>query len=142
MLNPLQIEINDDRILNTLKKHKNNIYYKLTLTGILFPSSVKNDTKHIFVTCRELNSAKAALINGKILNIPGTINLNKINNWEYIKGKSLWVNVNFDEPQQINNIDHLPFSFKTLSLNDMLGFSINLIDDVKSSYRQKAIGKK
>ena len=58
-----------------------------------------------------------------------TWNLNKINNWEHIKGKSLWVNVNFDEPKQINNIDHLSFSFKTLSLNDMLGFSINLIDD-------------
>ena len=95
----------------------------------MFPSSVKNDAKQIFVTCRELNNAKAALINGKIVNILGTINLNKINNWEYIKGKSLWVNDNFDEPKQINNIDHLSFSFKTLSLNHMLGFKINLIDD-------------
>ena len=52
-----------------------------------------------------------------------------MNNLEHIKGKSLWVNVNFDEPKQVNNIDHLSFSFKTLSLNHMLGFSINLIDD-------------
>ena len=42
--NPVQIEINDDQILNILKKHK-NIYYKLAPIGILFPSSVKNDTK-------------------------------------------------------------------------------------------------
>ena len=49
VLNPVQIEINDDRILNIFKKHK-NIYYKLTPIGILFPSSVKNDTKQIFVT--------------------------------------------------------------------------------------------
>ena len=95
----------------------------------MFPSSIKNDTKQIFVTCRELNSTKTTLINGKIINTPGIINSNKINNWEHIKGKSLWVNVNFDEPKQINNIDHLSFSFETLSLNDMLGFSINLIDD-------------
>ena len=56
--------------------------------------------------------------------------LDKINNWEYIKGKSLWVNINFDETNQINNnSEHLSFSFVTSSLNDLLNFSINLIDD-------------
>ena len=128
VLNPVQIEINNDRILNILKKHE-NIHFKLTPIGILFPSSVKNDTKQIFATCRELNNAKTALINRKIVNILGIVNLNKINNWEHIKGKSLWVNINFDDSKKINIIDHLPFSFETLSLNDMLGFSINLIDD-------------
>ena len=128
LLNPVQIEVNNDRILNILKKHK-NIYCQLTPIGILFPSFVKNSTKQIFVTCRELNNAKTALINRKIVNILGLTNLNKMNNLEHIKGKSLWVNVNFDESKQVNNIDHLSFSFKTLSLNHMLGFSINLIDD-------------
>ena len=80
ILNPIEIEINDDRILNTLKKHK-NVYYRLTSIGILFPSSVTNDTKQIFVTCRELNNAKVALINGKTYNILGIINLDKISNW-------------------------------------------------------------
>ena len=56
--------------------------------------------------------------------------MNKINNWEYIEGKSLWVNINFDETNQINNnSEHLSFSFVTSSLNDLLNFSINLIDD-------------
>ena len=128
LLNPVQIEINDDRILNILKNIYIYIYYELILLGILFPSSVTNDTKQIFVTCRELNNVKTALINGKIYNILGIINLNKINNWDYIKGKSLWVNVNFDEPKQINNSEHLSFSFKNFSLNGLLDFSINLID--------------
>ena len=39
----------------------------------------------------------------KKYNILGIINLNKKNNWEYVKGKSLWVNVNFNETDQINN---------------------------------------
>ena len=78
-LNPVQIKINDDQILNILKKHK-SIYYKLTPIGILFPSSIKNDTEQIFVTCRELNNTKTTLIYGKIVNILGIINLNKINN--------------------------------------------------------------
>ena len=115
VLNPVQIEINDDRILNILTKHK-KIQYKLTSLGILLLSSVTNDTKQIFVTCRGSNNAKTALINGKIYNILGIINLNKINNWEYIKGKSLWVNINFDETNQINNNNkHLFFSFVTSS---------------------------
>ena len=86
VLNPVQIEIKDGRILNMVKKDK-NIYYKLTQIGILFPSSVTNDTSQIFFICRALNNANIALINGN--NILGTINLNKINNWECIKGKSL-----------------------------------------------------
>ena len=57
ILNPVEIEVNDDRILNILKKYK-NVYYKLTPLGILFPASITNDTKQIFVTCRELNDAK------------------------------------------------------------------------------------
>ena len=128
VLNPVQIEINDDRILNMLKKHK-NLFYKLTPIGILFLSSVTNITKQIFITCRALSNAKIALKNGKIYNIFGIINLIKINTWKYIKGKSLWVDVNFDEPKQINNSEHIFFSFTILSLNDLLDFSINLIND-------------
>ena len=78
-LNPIEIKINDDKILKMLKKHK-NVYYRLTPIGILFPSSVTNDTKQIFFTCRELNNAKVALINGKIYSILGIINLDKISN--------------------------------------------------------------
>ena len=128
VLNPIQIQINDDRLLNILKKHK-NVYYKLTPIGILFPSSTTNNTKQLFVTCRALNDAKIALINGKIYNILRIINRNKTDNWEYIKGKSLWVNVNFNRTDQINNSEHIYFSFETASLNYLLHFSINLIDD-------------
>ena len=34
----------------------------------------------VFVTCRALNNAKIALINGKMYNVLGIINLNIINN--------------------------------------------------------------
>ena len=67
----------------------------------MFLSSVKNDTKQIFVTCRELNDAKVALINGKISNVLGVINLSKVENWENIKGKLLWVNVNFNSLEEM-----------------------------------------
>ena len=63
-LNPVQIEIEDDRVVNMLKNHK-NIACKLTPLRILFPVSIKNDTEHVFITCRALNDVKKALINNK-----------------------------------------------------------------------------
>ena len=98
----------------------------MTPVGILFPSAVTNDKKKICVFCIELNNAKVALINGKIYSLLGIINLDKIGNWEYIKGKSLWVNISFNEQEKKK---HLSFPFKTQSLNDLQNFSINLIDD-------------
>ena len=47
-LNPIQIEIKDDRITNLLKKYK-NVVYKRTPLGILFPASVSNDTNFISI---------------------------------------------------------------------------------------------
>ena len=95
----------------------------------MFSSSVQNDTKQIFITCRELNDAKVALTNGKISNILGVINLNKIENLEYIKGKSLWVNINFNKEEKVKSTEHFCFQFKTLSLNNLLSCSLYLIDE-------------
>ena len=61
------------------------------------------------------------------------INLNKINDWEHIKGKSLWVNVNSDNLEEAKKIDYFCFSFKTASLNDLLLFTIYLIDDFNNA---------
>ena len=79
------------------------------------------------MTCRELNKAKTALINGKILNVLGVINLDKINSWEKIKGKSIWVNANFEELKDKKS-DHFFFGFSTTNLVDLLSFNIYLID--------------
>ena len=56
-LNPVQIQIRDDTILNQLKKHK-NVVYKITLLGLPFPVSIKNDTNLIFITANNLYSVK------------------------------------------------------------------------------------
>ena len=69
-LNPVQIEIEDERVLNTLKRHK-NAAYKLTPLVILFPASIKIRTELIFITCTELNNVKKSLINSKIYGLLG-----------------------------------------------------------------------
>ena len=117
------------RVLNIFKKYKNG-FYKLTPLGILFRASIKNDTEQIFITYRELNDIKKSLINSKIFGLLlGNIDLKKINNWNKIKGQSLWITAMLEEQRELNNSRHLCFSFMTLTLNDLLDFSINLIDD-------------
>ena len=59
----------------------------------------------------------------------GIIDLIEINNGGEIKGQSLWINATLEEQKEINNSRHLCFPFMTTTLNDLLNFSINLIDD-------------
>ena len=73
--NPVQIEIEDDRVLNILKKPHKNVVYKLTPLGMLFSACIKNDTKQILITCRELNNIKKSLINSKIYGLLGITDL-------------------------------------------------------------------
>ena len=127
-LNTVQIELEDDRVLNIFKKYK-NVLYRLTPLGILFPASVKNNTEQIFLTSRELNDVKKALINSKIYGLLGIIDLKKINNWEEIEGQSIWINATLEEQREINTSKHLSFPFTTKTLNDLLNFSIILRDD-------------
>ena len=127
-LNPVQIEIKDDRIINVLKKHK-NVIYELTLLRILLQQSTKNNTEQVFITCRELNDVKKALIDSKIYGLLGIIDLKKITSWDEINGQLIWINATFEEQKEINNSRHLCFPFTTKTLNDLLSFSIYLLDD-------------
>ena len=127
-LNPIQIELEDDRILNGLKRYK-NVMYKVTPLDLLFPASIKNDTKQIFVTCKELNGVKKSILNGKVYDRLSIINLDKINSWKEIKGQSMWINTTFKDQKEINNNNYLCSPFVTRSLNDFLSFSIYLQDD-------------
>ena len=101
-LNPVQTEIEDDRVLNIFKKHK-NAAYKLTPLGMLFPAYIKNDAEQIFITCRELSDVRKSIINSKIYRLLGIIDLKKINNWNKIKRQSLWINATLEEQREINN---------------------------------------
>ena len=57
------------------------------------------------------------------------INLKKINNWDKIKGQSIWINATLEEQKEINNSRNLCFPFIIKILNDLLSFSIYLLDD-------------
>ena len=75
----MQIEIEDGRVLNIFKKHK-NAAHKLTPLGMLFPASIKNDIEQISITCRELNDVKQSvtILSSKIYVLLGIIDLKKL----------------------------------------------------------------
>ena len=64
-LNPIQIEIKDDIIINLLKKYK-NVVYNITPLGLLFLVTVTNDTNQIFITAKELSGVKKSFLNNKV----------------------------------------------------------------------------
>ena len=64
-INPIEVNIENDKIQNMFKKCKKNPV-KFTLKGLLFSSAIKNDTEKIFVTTSGLIDGKYNLINRKL----------------------------------------------------------------------------
>ena len=56
-LNPIQIEIKDDTVINILKKYKNAVC-KIIPLRLLFPATIKNDTRQVFVLTKKLYGVK------------------------------------------------------------------------------------
>ena len=127
-LNPVHIALEDDRKLNILKKYK-NVLYRVTPLGLLFPATITNNTRQIFITEKELNGVKKSTVNGKIYDLTAIIDLDKIPNWAEIKDQSIWVNVSFKDQKEIKNTNHICFPFVTRSFNDLTSFSIYLQDN-------------
>ena len=139
-LNPIEIEIKDDRITNLLKKYE-NVVYKITPLGILFPVSITNNTTQIFILGRNLSGVKKSILN-KIFDILAIVDLKKINNWNDIKGQSVWTNAAFKDHKEIGNNSHLCFPFITKSFSDLCSFSIFLQDDSDKKIEFNANEKK
>ena len=116
--------------------------YRVTPLSLLFPASTTNDIKQIFITCRELNDVKKALLSGKIYELLAIIDLDKIDNWDEMKRQSTLINAAFKDHKEINNNSHLCFPFMTKSLNDLVSFVIYLIDDDNKELTFKTDEKK
>ena len=71
-INPIEIKIESDSVKDMIEKSP----AKFTLEGLLFSSSVQNDTEKTFFTTTGLLDTKYSLINGKIYQAIGVINLN------------------------------------------------------------------
>ena len=128
VLNPLDIDIRSNYMTEKINNYKGYMYEVCT-RNLLFSAGIKNDTQNVFLTRDNLNSAKKALINGKLYSLLGIINLLEINNWSEVKGKSIYVSVKFDDIAHIESATHFAFIFKTSFPTEILEFKVELLDD-------------
>ena len=128
ILNPLEIDIRSNYLTDKINEYKGFVY-EVCIKNILFSSAIKNETQNIFLSCHNLNSAKKALINGKIYSLLGIINLSEIENWSKIRGNSIYVSVKFDVINYIENATHFAVKFKTSFSTEILEFKVELLDD-------------
>ena len=87
-INPINIEISDSEIQTKLLFYSKKYKYRFIVNSLLFSSSIKEDTKAIFITTNGLNDAEDLLINGKVFQGIGVIYILEIENWNKIKNKS------------------------------------------------------
>ena len=86
-INPINIQITEWEIQNKLSAYSKQYKYKFIINILLFSSSIQNDT-NIFIAAGGLKDAKEALINGKMYQVIGVINISQISGWENIKKTS------------------------------------------------------
>ena len=132
VLNPIYISINSDSIISKLQLYKNN-RFRFVLRTLLFSSNIVNDTDVIVITSNGLSNTKQALITKNnrptLESTLGVCFLNEISEWNIVKGASKRVQVVFTDSEDLNrSSDHLPFSFITKNIADLLQFSVTLLD--------------
>ena len=79
-INSIGIKIENNKTQNMLEKYK-KYPIRFNLKDMRFSSSIKTDTEKIFVKTLGLLGAKYSLVNGKLYQTVGVINLNQIENW-------------------------------------------------------------
>ena len=84
-INLINIRITDSEIQTKLLLYSKRYKERFTVDSLLFSSSIKEDTKAIFITTNGLNDAEDLLINGKVFQGIGVIYILEIENWNKIK---------------------------------------------------------
>ena len=128
-INPIDIRITDPEIQTKLLYYSKRFKYRFIANSLLFSSSIKEDTKVIFITTNDLNDAKEILINGKIFEGIGVIYVSEIENWDKIKSESHWTNVISTDTIYPVAEKHFAFGFETTDLYNLLNFEYSLIND-------------
>ena len=129
-LSPIEINICDSEIQWKLSRYGAQRYkYHFIIDSLLISSSVVPDTNVIFLICNGLPDARDSLINGKLYNRLGVININKRRDWTKIKGESKWINIIFNNSENPTLAKHFAFAFETVNLSYLLNFQLSLLDD-------------
>ena len=128
-INPINIRIIDPEIQTKLMYYSKKYKYRFIANSLLFSSSIKEDTKVIFITTNGLNDVKDILITGKIFQGIGIIYISEIENWNKIKNELHWTNVILTDRAFSFTAKHFAFGFEMTDLHNLLNFEYSLIND-------------
>ena len=67
-------------------------------------------------------------MNDEYKQITGIVNLKQIENWDTLKQSSKWVDITFEEQIENKSTSHPSFSFILNNKEDVLVFSLKLVD--------------
>ena len=123
-INPIDIWIIDSEIQSKLLYYSKNYKYRFIANSLLFSSSIKEDTKVIFITINGLD----ILINGKIFQGIDAIYISEIETWDKIKKKSYWTNVVLSTSIYAIAAKHFAFGFETTDLQNLWNFECSLLN--------------
>ena len=104
------------------KYNKYIISFKLEI--LIFSSSIRNNTKKIFLVTNGLSEAKYSLVNGELFQTVSVTDLSEIENWEKIKKSSRWVIVNFESQTDNRSANHFSYKFPMQKTGDVLNFAL------------------
>ena len=127
--NPISVRIIDPDLQTTLLFYSKKYKYRYIANSLLFSSSMKQDTKTIFITSNGLNDAKDLFINGKVFQGIGVIYISEIENWDKTKNESYWTNVILTDSTYPIAAKHFAFGFETTDLHNLLNFEYLLLSD-------------
>ena len=129
-INPISVRIIDPDILTKLLFYSKKCKYRFIANSLLFSSSIKEDTKVIFITTNGLNDAKDILINGRIFQGIGVIYISEIENWDKIKkNESHWTKIILTDSAYPIEAKHFAFGFETTDLHNLLNFEYPLLNN-------------
>ena len=128
-INPISIAITESEIQSKLSFYSKKYQYRFIVNNLLFSSSIQKDTNVIFIATNRLNDAKEALINGKMLQLIGVMNLSQIICWDNIKKTSHWAKAVFIDSDYPKGAQHFAFAFETTDLHNLLNFEYSLLED-------------
>ena len=126
-INPINIRIIDPEIQTKLMFYSKKYKYRFIANSLLFSSSIKEDTKIIFITTNGLNDAK--YINGKIFQGISVIYISGIENWDKMKKESHWTNEILTDSTYPIAAKNFAFGFETTDLHNLLNFEYSLINN-------------
>ena len=128
-INPISVQIIDPDIQIKFFFYSKKYKYRFIAKSLLFSSSIKEDTKVIFIKTNGLNDAKDILINGEIFQGIGVIYISAIENWGKTKNESHWTNVILTDSAYKIAAKHFAFGFETTDSHNLLNFEYSLLYD-------------